>query len=71
MNPDIYLKFDSGLLTRDEAARYLGLTPHTLAVWKCCKRYDLPVVKVGRLVRYRKADLDAFIARHTERNIAA
>ncbi len=55
----------SDLLTREEAAAYLGVTPHTLAVWKSTKRYNLPVVKVGRLARYRKTDLDAFIARRT------
>jgi excisionase family DNA binding protein len=59
-------KLDSGLFRRDEAAAYLGVTSHTLAVWKSSKRYDLPVVKVGRLVRYRKSDLDAFLARRTE-----
>ena len=55
----------SDLMTRREAAAYLGLTEQTLAVWKCNGRYGLPCVKMGRLVRYRKADLDAFIARRT------
>lgn len=53
------------LLTRDQAAEYLGITPRTLAVWACVKRYNLPYVKVGRLVKYRRSDLDAFIARRT------
>lgn len=53
--------FRSELLTRRQAAAYLGVTEHTLAVWKCTKRYDLPCVKIGRLVKYRKSDLDAFI----------
>ena len=54
----------SDLLTRAQAATYLGVSPRTLAVWKCTGRYDLPVVKLGlRIVRYRKSDLDAFIAR--------
>jgi excisionase family DNA binding protein len=55
----------SDLLTRKQAAEYLGITPRTLAVWACVKRYPLPYVKVGRLVKYRRADLDAFIARRT------
>ncbi len=55
----------SDLLTREQAAEYLGVTARTLAVWACVKRYDLPYVKVGRLVKYRLADLDAFIARRT------
>lgn len=59
------IKPQSDLLSREEAANYLGVTPQTLAVWACTKRYDLPFVKIGRLVKYRRADLDAFIARRT------
>ena len=55
----------SDLLTRGQAAAYLGVTPRTLAVWKSTGRYKLPCVKIGRLAKYRKADLDAFIARCT------
>lgn len=50
------------LLTRREAAAYLDVSESTLAKWACAKRYALPYIKVGRLVRYRKADLDAFLA---------
>ncbi|WP_240919254.1 helix-turn-helix domain-containing protein [Acidovorax sp. HDW3] len=53
------------LLDEAEAAAYLGLTnPKTLAVWRCTKRYDLPYVKYGRLVRYRRQDLEHFIESH-------
>jgi excisionase family DNA binding protein len=55
----------SDLLTRKEAAEYLGVTKSTLSVWACVKRYNLPYVKVGRLVKYRRAALDAFIASRT------
>jgi len=54
----------SDLLSRKEAAAYLGLSEQTLAIWKCTGRYNLPYVNVGRLVKYRKADLDAFIERN-------
>jgi excisionase family DNA binding protein len=56
------------LLSRKEAAKYLGLSEQTLAIWKCTKRYDLPFVKIGRLIKYRKADLDAFIFNNLESN---
>ena len=56
----------SELLTRREAAAYLGVSEQTLAVWKCHKRYDLSYVRIGRLIKYRKQDLDAFIARNLE-----
>lgn len=54
------------LLTRREAAAYLGVAEQTLAVWKCTGRRSLPFVKIGRLVRYRQADLDAFILEHLQ-----
>ena len=53
------------LLTRRQAAAILGVAPQTLAIWSSTGRYNLAVVKVGRLARYRKADLDAFIRRRT------
>ncbi|HEY9793619.1 MAG TPA: helix-turn-helix domain-containing protein [Candidatus Obscuribacterales bacterium] len=56
----------SDLLTRREAAAYLGIAEQTLAVWKCTGRYHLPWIKIGRLVRYRRQDLDAFIAKHAQ-----
>ncbi len=49
------------LLDRKTAAKYLSVSPGTLAVWDCTKRYDLKPIKVGRAVRYRRADLDAFL----------
>lgn len=54
----------SELLTRREAAAYLGVSEQTLAIWKCTGRYNLPYIKIGRLVKYKLSDLDAFIARN-------
>lgn len=54
------------LLTRKEAAEYLGVGETTLAVWACNKRYDLPYVKIGRLVKYRVEHLNAFIERRSQ-----
>lgn len=53
------------LLTRKQAAEFLGVKEHTLAVWACNKRYTLPYVKVGRLVKYRYSDLLNFIEQRT------
>ncbi|WP_460952018.1 helix-turn-helix domain-containing protein [Spirosoma daeguense] len=55
------LKNNDHLLDRKTAARYLGLSPGTLAVWDCTKRHNLNPIKIGRAVRYRKSDLDQFI----------
>lgn len=57
-------RFASELLSRKEAAAYLGIAEQTLAIWHCTQRYQLPCAKIGRLVRYKKSDLDAFIARN-------
>jgi excisionase family DNA binding protein len=53
------------LLNSNEAATYLGVCPGTLEVWRCTKRYQIPFIKVGRLVRYRKSELDNFLNRRT------
>jgi excisionase family DNA binding protein len=49
-----------------EASEFLGVKPTTLQIWRCTKRYPLPYVKVGRLVRYRQSDLDAFLTSRTQ-----
>ena len=53
------------LFTPDQAAAYLGMSTQTLAIWRCTKRYPLPYIKVGRLVRYRKSGCDAFLESRT------
>jgi len=52
----------ANLLSRAEAARYLGVSVSTLATWACTGRYNLPYVRLGRLAKYRAEDLDAFIS---------
>jgi predicted DNA-binding transcriptional regulator AlpA len=53
------------LLTRQEAADFLGISSSTLALWKSMNRYNLPVVKVGRLAKYRYGDLLDFVEKRT------
>jgi len=48
-----------------QAAAALGLKASTLSVWRSTGRYNLPYIKVGRLVRYRVSDLAEFMARRT------
>ncbi len=50
----------TNLLTPAQVADRLGVSVATLATWRCTKRYPLAYVKVGRLVRYRISDVDAF-----------
>lgn len=49
------------LLSRREAAEFLGISKGTLEVWSCTKRYPLKFIKVGRLVKYRERDLLEFL----------
>lgn len=49
------------LLNEAEAAKVLDVKPATLSVWRSNKRYPLPYLKIGRLVRYRRSTLDAFL----------
>lgn len=50
------------LLTPQDVAARLGVSTTTLATWRCTKRYPLTYIKVGRLVRYRLADVETFEA---------
>jgi len=56
------------LLTVNEAAAVLGISPGTLRHWVSDRRIEF--VRVGRkLTRFRRAALDAFIERQTERAV--
>lgn len=55
---------DPALLTEDEAAQLLKIQPATLATWRVKGRPNLPFVRVGRCVRYRRQDILAFIEGH-------
>ena len=45
------------LMTREEVCKYLGVTAATLHNWS--KRGYLESIHVGRLVRYRRSDVEA------------
>ena len=48
-----------GTWNNARAARYIGCTEATLRVW--VSRRKVPHLKVGRLVRFRKVDLDRWL----------
>ncbi|MDA8108145.1 MAG: helix-turn-helix domain-containing protein [Betaproteobacteria bacterium] len=53
------------LLRPEIVAELLDVDVATLAAWRSTRRKDLPFVKFGhRSVRYRRADVQAFIVRH-------
>jgi excisionase family DNA binding protein len=53
------------LLTPSETAAILGVSVGTLQIWRTTRRYPLPYVKSGRLVRYRAEAVQAFIESRT------
>lgn len=57
----------SDLLTPDQVAATLGLSHRTLAAWRSSRRSELPWVKVGSRIRYRRQDVAAWLEsrRHT------
>lgn len=55
------LKAGAELLDEKAAAQLLDVSPGTLSVWRSTGRYKLPFLKVGRKVRYRRADLLAWL----------
>ena len=50
---------DSDLLTVAETAAFLRLKTSTIRAWVCQRK--IPYVKLGRLVRIRRRDAEAFI----------
>lgn len=57
---------DTDLITEPEAARALGVSPGTLKAARLHRLQsnplrDLPHVRIGRAVRYRRSDIVAWI----------
>jgi excisionase family DNA binding protein len=53
------------LLTESQVAELYGITKPCLRRWRH-ERRGLPFVKVGRLVRYRQSDVEAFISSNVQ-----
>jgi excisionase family DNA binding protein len=57
----IDLQNNDRLLSRNEAAKILGVKMETLASWACTKKYEIPYVKIGSKVFYKYSDLCKFV----------
>jgi excisionase family DNA binding protein len=55
----------TNLVPTAKAAEILQVKPNTLNIWRANGRKDLPFVRVGRLVRYRLEDIEAFIKKNS------
>ena len=48
------------MMSRKEAAKFLEVKENTLAIWANTKRYNLPMYKVGKYIKYKISDLQKF-----------
>jgi hypothetical protein len=62
------IKANRDLLDEKEAAQHLHTAPGTLSVWRSTGRYNLPFLKVGRKVFYRRVALDEWLESRTRAN---
>ena len=61
-------EFAIHLLDVNGAAEYLGVTPRYVRLLR--SRREIPIIKIGALVRFDPADLDAFVAANKEDALA-
>lgn len=57
------------LLTDRQVAELLAVSPDTVRRWAA--RGELPCIRLGRLLRFRPSDVDAWLRRRTSEDIAA
>ncbi len=61
---------DDPLLSPRRAAQLLGLSTHTLAVWRHRGDFRLPFIKIsGRAIRYRRSEVMAFIEKNRKADV--
>ena len=53
------------LISPEQVAEILGVSPGTLQVWRSTGRYNLPFIKCGGRAMYRLEDVQVFIERRT------
>lgn len=58
---------EPAVMNTESAAAYLDMRPGTLEIWRSTRRGP-PYIKVGRSVRYRRSDLDAWLEQRTYRS---
>jgi predicted site-specific integrase-resolvase len=59
---------DDELLDTDAMAKLLDVKPKTLENWRSNGRVNLPYIKIGDNVRYRRSTGEAFLEKNTRRS---
>lgn len=57
------------LISAEQAADYLDVSTRTLANWRSRGFPNVPFCKLGRCIKYRPSDLDAYIAKHSHNSV--
>jgi len=55
--------------TPEQAADFLNVSVRTLAKWRSIGTPNIPYSKIGRCCRYRRADLNAYLEKHTHNKV--
>jgi excisionase family DNA binding protein len=55
---------DNVIVDTDQAAELIATPAKTLIKWRSTGEHNIPYIKIGRNVRYRTADLRAWIEKH-------
>ncbi len=63
-NKQLSSNIQPNLLAIDEVAEFLGISKDT--IYKMVNQRRIPFVKVGRLLRFERDALDAWIRQHAE-----
>ena len=63
----MYKEIEGGpnLISIQQAAEYLGITVGTIYQWR--SQHKIPYIKVGRRVKFKKEQLDQWLAERTVR----
>ncbi len=64
------MKKELALAKPEVTAKLLDTTTGVLAVWRTTGKVDLPYIKIGKSVRYRLSDIEAFINANTRTHTA-
>ncbi len=56
--------FDDALLDTEGASKLLKIPASTLVKWRSTGQYNVPYIKIGHAVRYRRSDLLNYIDGH-------
>ena len=59
------------LLSTKDAAEILGISEASLIAWRCAGDYRLPIVRIGRQVKYKLSDVLSYIDSNRQTGSAA